>query len=144
MKVACLISHSGVRLNLTPMIDVTFQLILFFLLAGHLAQQESRHEIELPYARSAERLPETPGRRLVINVLPDGGITLGAEPVNPTRLAEILAVEKGRGELPEIRIRTDRRTAYGQITPILTACARQGLWNVSFSVLEAEGSGSLE
>ena len=39
---------------MTPMIDVTFLLIIFFLVSSHLAQQELQVDLELPAAASGE------------------------------------------------------------------------------------------
>lgn len=130
---------TSVRLNLTPMIDVTFQLILFFLLAGHMAQQESSYELDLPTAQTGQRMAETDTRRLVINIAPDGQIVLSGERVSLGRLEEILRAEaKGQDEPVEVRIRTDRAVPYGTVSPILVLCAKNGLWNVSFSVIGGE------
>lgn len=124
-----------VRLNLTPMIDVTFQLILFFLLAGHMAQQESQTDLALPQARTGEKMAETHTRRLVINVLADGRVFLAGESPSPERLTQLLAAERNTAERVEVRIRTDRETPYKFLAPILLACARTGVWNVSFAVV---------
>ena len=40
------------QINMTPMIDVTFQLIIFFLLSSRLAQQEAL-ELDLPTAATS-------------------------------------------------------------------------------------------
>jgi len=120
-----------VRLNLTPMIDVTFQLILFFLLAGHMAQQESQVDLTLPQARTGEKMAETDTRRLVINVLSDGRILLAGEQLSAERLTQLLATERSVSDHVEVRVRTDRDTPYRFISPILLACAKTGLWNVS-------------
>ena len=40
----------GVSINLTPMIDVTFLLIIFFLVSSHMAKQENFLPIDLPLA----------------------------------------------------------------------------------------------
>ena len=41
-----------VGFNMTPMIDVVFLLIIFFLVSSHLAKQESQMEIDLPNTES--------------------------------------------------------------------------------------------
>jgi len=135
MRVVRSTDQPKVRLNLTPMIDVTFQLILFFLLAGHMAQQESQIDLMLPQARTGEKMAETDTRRLVINVLSDGRVLLAGEVLSAERLSQLLAAERNASEKVEVRIRTDRDTPYRFISPILLACARTGLWNVSFAVI---------
>ena len=46
----------GVHFNMTPMIDVVFLLIIFFLVSSHLAKQEVHLELPLPAADSGEFL----------------------------------------------------------------------------------------
>ncbi|MGB9689881.1 biopolymer transporter ExbD [Thermogutta sp.] len=129
-----------VKLNLTPMIDVTFQLILFFLLAGHLAQQESSVDLDLPMAQTGHKAVESPTRRVVINVTQDGTLILSGETIDLERLGQILAADRRANESIEVRIRTDRRTPYGKIAPLLLRCAESGIWNVSFAVIGEEMS----
>ncbi|MBT6848587.1 MAG: biopolymer transporter ExbD, partial [Planctomycetaceae bacterium] len=42
--------------NMTPMIDVVFLLIIFFLVSSHLARQETQLELDLPEASSGEQV----------------------------------------------------------------------------------------
>lgn len=129
-----------VKLNLTPMIDVTFQLILFFLLAGHLAQQESSVDLDLPVAQTGHKAMESSTRRLVINVAQDGTLIVGGEMIDLERLGQILSADRKTSESLEVRIRTDRRTPYGKIAPLLIRCTESGIWNVSFAVIGEETS----
>ena len=39
--------RGSLEFNMTPMIDVTFQLIIFFLVSSHLAQQEIQVDVDL-------------------------------------------------------------------------------------------------
>ena len=130
--------RSLVRLNLTPMIDVTFQLILFFLLAGHMVQQETQLDLDLPPARTGEKAAETNLRRVIINVTPEGSILISGQALTIDRLGALLSAEYARGDALEVRIRADRRTKYRYVAPILVACARCHIWNVSFAVISGD------
>ncbi len=125
--------------NMTPMIDVVFLLIIFFLVSSHLARQEVQMPLPLPTAESGSRPDETNTRRLTINVLDDGRMLLAGKRVEPEQLRERLssARQDGGADL-EIRIRGDRAVAYRHVEPILLACARAGIWNVAFAVYRPE------
>jgi biopolymer transport protein ExbD len=125
------------RINMTPMIDVTFQLIIFFLLSSRLAQQEAV-ELELPAATSGAQANNDHQRpRLTVNVSPTGEVMFGSTETPPSAMAGRLAIERDRfGADLEIRIRADRSVPYGVIEPILLACADADIWNVTFAVLE--------
>jgi len=122
------------RVNLTPMIDVVFLLIIFFLVSSHMARQESQMPLPLPDAVSGEEV-ETEGERVVINVLGDGTLMLAGREVNPTELQKRLSVEKGRRDAHlEVRIRGDRNVPFQAVQPILLSISKSGISNVTFSV----------
>ena len=63
---------SDLQFNMTPMIDVTFQLIIFFILAGQMSSQELARSIKLsmPHHSQATRdVPEQALNRVVVNVV---------------------------------------------------------------------------
>jgi biopolymer transport protein ExbD len=66
--------RSAIAFNMTPMIDISFLLIIFFIVSSHLAQQEVKLELDLPNAASGDEASEEGERRLVVNLLPDGSI----------------------------------------------------------------------
>lgn len=125
--------------NMTPMIDVVMLLIVFFLLAGHLSKQEVQLELELPKAESSELNEEDEQRRIVVNVLATGQIVFAGQEVDHEEFGRRVRAEQLQSSEPlEIRIRTDRGVPYEIIEPLLTACAKAGVWNVGFAVLRRE------
>jgi biopolymer transport protein ExbD len=137
-------SHPGrgsVGFNMTPMIDVVFLLIIFFLVSSHLARQEVQMELDLPEAGTGERPAEDDTRRVIVNVLPQaepgGQLMVGGRAMQPDELASLIAFEAEQTEGPlEVRIRTDRRAPYRLVEPIMLACADAGVWRVTFAVIE--------
>ncbi|MEX0939367.1 MAG: biopolymer transporter ExbD [Pirellulales bacterium] len=128
---------SGASFNMTPMIDVVFLLIIFFLVSSHLAKQEVQLDLDLPAAASGADQEEENRPRVTINVLPRGEILLAGAPVAPSELQRRLQHEAARVERDlEVRIRSDRTVPYQYVEPILLACARAGVWNVTFAVVE--------
>ena len=125
------------RMNMTPMIDVTFQLIIFFLLSSRLAQQETQLELDLPAAASAQQALDDERPRLLVNVSPDGRVMLGSTETPAEEMRRRLSIERGRlGDDLEVRIRADRTVPYSAVEPILLACAEASIWNVTFAVTE--------
>ena len=126
--------------NLTPMSDVVFLLIIFFLVSSHLVKQEAQMPLKLPHADSGPTAKDDEGERIIINVLPDGRILLAGSAVSREQLQARLAAQyetyrqqEDRDDL-EVRIRSDRSVKYEHVEPILLACARSGIWNVTFAV----------
>jgi biopolymer transport protein ExbD len=139
MDVPRLGRNRRVEFNVTPLIDVVFLLIIFFLVSSHLAQQETQLEIALPAAQSSREAASSRTPRATINVLADGTLFLGSESATIDQLAQRLQVERAQttGDL-EVRIRADRGLPYRLIEPLLVACAEARVWNVSFAVYERE------
>jgi len=139
MRVPNHVRSGDLGFNMTPMIDVVFLLIIFFLVSSHLARQESQMVLPLPTAVSGVQSAETTARRLTLNVLDDGSLLLAGRRVVledlPDRLAEAQAES---AEEIEVRIRGDRHVAYRHVAPILLACARTGTWNVTIGVYRPE------
>jgi biopolymer transport protein ExbD len=132
--------------NMTPMIDVVFQLIIFFLVSSQLVKQEAQMPLSLPLADSGPAAVDDERPRVIVNVLADGRILLAGSLVTPQALerrlanqyAEFQREHPGRNDL-EVRIRSDREVPYQAIEPILLACARAGIWNVAFAVYRSDG-----
>ena len=127
-----------VGFNMTPMIDVVFLLIIFFLVSSHLAKQEAQMALPLPIAESGEK-PIDESRRLTLNVTADGTLLLAGRRIDRDELKQRLQQARSEhGSDVEIRIRGDRRVPYAAIAPIMLSCARSGIWKVTFGVYRAE------
>jgi len=139
MRIPSHTTTEGVGFNMTPMIDVVFQLIIFFLLSSHLAKQETQFTLPLPAAESGQADPADERARLTVNVLADGTTLFAGRSTSADELTRQLADRKGvHGSDLEVRIRSDRGVEYARIEPVLLACARAGIWNVSFAVYRRE------
>lgn len=129
--------NRSIKFNVTPLIDVVFLLIIFFLVSSHLARQETQLEMTLPSAASIRADENEPAQRVTINVRSDGQILLGSDSVTNNEVRRRLQVERQETSADlEVRIRADRDLAYRHLEPLLLACAKADIWNVTFAVLE--------
>ncbi len=148
MRAPSNLSRGSVGLNMTPMIDVVFLLLIFFLVSSHLAQQELQMELDLPTASSGRQSDADKSRRLVINVLPPQGsvqqIMVGGQRMDQRQVAQLIrdeAMQLKQDPRPdrqqlEVRIRTDGANPYYLVEPIMKACADAGVWNITFAVVD--------
>jgi biopolymer transport protein ExbD len=128
----------GGQLNLTPMIDVVFLLIIFFIVSNNMIQQDNALPINLPAAETGV-FPEDQKhpKRLTISIPPSGMIHVGTVATSKTALSTLMAEYRTLwGEEVEIRIRTDKNVLYGEINPILRMAAENGIVRVSFAVTD--------
>ena len=125
---------------MTPMIDVVFLLIIFFLVSSHLQKQETQQELELPIAGSADNDSEQQTPRVTINVLESGELVVSGRTLPRGELIAMLqAVRKDKGEDVEVRIRSSRSAPWSTIEPVMLGCTKSGIWNVGFAVYRNEG-----
>ena len=123
----------GVSINLTPMIDVTFLLIIFFLVSSHLSKQENFLPLELPIASTG--VSDFSDRMTLTIQIPSDGSYL----VNNARSdleqiqASILQKMESNGKSP---IRIDKSAAYAPIARLLKLCALTGNSDIVFAVYE--------
>ena len=135
------LSNRGGRLemNMTPMIDVVFLLIIFFLVSSHLQKQEAHAELDLPSAETGDENVQADNRTLTVNISSRQAnfqIAFGARIVPPAKLKKQLQSElkRAQGNI-EVRIRGDRSIPYRAVEPILVTCAELNIWNVQFAVI---------
>lgn len=117
--------------ELTPMIDVVFLLIAFFMTLISFISAELI-QLELPEAKEAS-IPEEPGERQYISIDAAGDVFLGATPVSYEDLPKYLA--NARTELPSIQVflRADAATAHRHVNRVMSACAEAGIFNLIFA-----------
>lgn len=129
----------GLRLAVTPLIDIVFLLIIFFLAASHFITSETREPVELAETAYADEERDSP-RRLVITVTHDRRLLVGSTELDidevKRRITAGGARHKHENARFEVRIRADRRVPYEAVQPILTACAAAGVPDVKFAVLQ--------
>src|SRR5262245_9389636 len=101
------LSFGGI--DMTPMIDVVFQLMIFFLVATRLEEDERRLDIVLPKASEAQPLVAKP-KETVVNIDQEGRYFVGPRLVNAEELGRLLlqsAADNPAGQA--VRIRADER-----------------------------------
>ena len=121
--------------NMTPMIDVVFLLIIFFLVSSHLAKQESQMDLDLPTASTGQDDLELETPRITINVKSDGSLWLAGRPIAKEQLKQTFLDAKAKqGEEIEVRIRGSLAAPYSTVEPIMLACAGARISNVKYAV----------
>jgi len=80
-------------INMMPMIDVIFLLVIFFMLVSDVASIESNVNLELPPAKMAKANLEAPPGRIVVNVLKDGSMQVMGKPCDFDKLRLMLMTE---------------------------------------------------
>jgi len=117
---------SDVSIELTPLVDMVFLLIIFFLVATSFQQAEREMAIALPAAQSAGPISAAL-REIVINVDREGAIHVGGRQMNRDELSETVRRAVEANSEQKVVVRGDRATAYANVVSVLDVCKSAGI-----------------
>ncbi len=131
--------------NLTPLLDVVFQLITFFMLVINFTSENYDRRVHLPVAGSARPVEDTQRvseDRIVLNVDKDGHLLVGgqaqalieaiasirhqADLVKLNLKASGLKYDPGKGLPTMIVFRADKDSTFASVMSLLNACQTHG------------------
>ena len=127
------------QLDMTPMIDVVFELIIFFVVTLTEAQKKDE-TIELEDGLHGVVLTpeELPPRHMQIDIAKDGRVSMGNLTMPPGEIGRRVAEKKGKwGEFP-ILIRADFATEHKHIQKVMDECTKAGIWKLSFMAVHED------
>jgi biopolymer transport protein ExbD len=113
-------------LSMTPLIDVVFLLLIFFLVASRLSQEDLELDIPLPSAANAMPMTAEP-KELVVNVNLEGQVFINDQLIEPQDLEKlILKTVVDNPQSPAVIIRADRRVPLQMPVSIMDLCIKCG------------------
>ena len=126
-------------LTLTPLIDVVFLLLIFFLVATRFAEEERELAVQLPDASEAKPLTAKP-RELFINIDADGQYFVTGKVVDLEQLDSILqaAYVNNPGRASAV-IRADERCAWRPIVAAMNACNKANIHDYKVTTRDNAG-----
>ncbi len=125
-------------LSLTPLIDVVFLLIIFFLVGTTFYKVEKDLSIKLPSASSGAK-SVIKRERVVINIREDNLIIMNGRVVTNEQLAIGLAAVAEKGPSAEVTIRGDRKAFHEDIVRVLNECMIAGISDINVAVNPGAG-----
>jgi biopolymer transport protein ExbD len=113
-------------IELTPVIDMVFLLLIFFLVATTFHQTEREMQIVLPEAATGGPI-SLALRELVVNVESDGDIIVSGRRVDERDLRVIVEEAVAANAEQKVTVRGDRSAAYGTVARVLDICKGAGI-----------------
>ncbi len=125
------VSQDNEGFELTPMIDVVFLLIAFFMMVSTMVSDEMI-PIEIPLAEEAVVPEDTRGRQF-ISITADGTLFLGARAVELEALTP--AIREGAETIPNFKvyIRADAGVPHREVRDVMQAVADGGVFDIVFA-----------
>ncbi|MBI5362354.1 MAG: biopolymer transporter ExbD [Planctomycetes bacterium] len=121
--------------SMAPLIDVVFQMLIFFLVATSWATREQELDVELPAAQSASPAKSAPDE-LVIDVRRDGAFVLRGRVLPKDELERELATVARANPRTPVTIRGDRLVHHEAVVAAMDACGIAGLANLAVGTLD--------
>ena len=119
--------------NLTPMIDVVFLLIIFFMVGTQFSELERNIRLRVPEVSGAAALTPAPERR-VVNVYQDGRIFLDGQNVTLAQLTKELAAARSQYNDLGVVVRGDAGGRFQRVAEVLDACKQADIAELGISV----------
>ena len=115
-----------VVIEMTPMIDMVFLLLIFFLVATTFHQTEREIKIALPIATSGGPISATL-RELIVNVDVAGQIIVAGRTIEPDELRGRIETALANNREQKVTVRGDRATTYANVVRVLDICKASGI-----------------
>ncbi|QDU73964.1 Biopolymer transport protein ExbD [Bremerella volcania] len=124
-------------LDITPLIDIVFLLLIFFMVMTRFDEEDYKLDVVLPTASEAQPLISQP-RELFINIDADGRFFVRGDQRSITEIEEIL--EQTAADNPEssVIIRADKESKIEFSVQVMNACNKAKLSNYSISTAALE------
>ena len=121
------------KIQMAPMIDMVFLLIVFFMTASHLSTQKNM-DLDIPEARSGTVPKERPDR-WTVNILRDGTLFSGQQPVTIDELRALVAARVQTEPDIKVYLRADKLTPHREVRLVMNAMAEAGVGDFIFGAL---------
>ena len=129
--------------DLTPMIDMVFQLIAFFMLLINFSEVDRAEDMLLPVSTLAIAPEERPDYQMILNLRPNGTVTFEGQEIDKISLMNVIfqqeidfARREGVTDPGDIAvvIRSHRDTPTGLVQELIAKCQESELQNFSLRV----------
>ncbi len=128
-------------INLTPMVDVVFFLLTFFMMATQFSQDSDRElPVKLPSAASAVPMTMEPNE-LVINIEANGDYTVLSQRMTLERIETVVSQAVTDNPINQVVIiRGDRQVPFQAVVTIMDLCNRLKVPSYKVTAETDEGS----
>ena len=132
-------NYPDAQLDMTPMIDVVFQLIIFFVVTAAMQNKALETNVRMAMAPNGPVESVKDPRTVLVDVVEDGTIQVMKTRISEGQLLTILNnARKTSGQSTPVVIRGDLLTKHEAIKRVMDICGKAGLWKIRFAALKEQ------
>lgn len=139
MKIVREMKEESSMIQLTPLIDILFLTLVFFMVTMAYENLESDVDIKLPTANSAQKMERSQGE-IFVNLRSDGTIVVNERQMNIAELQEVLNRVSKYFPGGAIIIRGDQSAMLGRAIEVLDCCRKADIQNVAFAAMTEDAA----
>ena len=125
-------------MQLAPLVDVLFLLVIFFAVTSHYAKNEQVMDISVPAADEGKEKESRNVGEIIINIKTQGEIIVNGQELSEeellVKLKNIVTVYKDQAVI----LRGDEVADYKFVVNVLNICQKAGIWNIAFATRRPE------
>ena len=139
MKFQSQVGSERTGIQLAPMIDVVFLLLIFFIVLWNYDRFETEIDISVPTASAGENPERTIGE-IVVNVKKEGAITIEGIERSEEETLEMFRNIVAAYPDQALILRGDKEASFDHIVKVLNLCKEANIWNISFATSQPENT----
>ena len=134
-------NYPDAQLDMTPMIDVVFQLIIFFITTVDMESKALDTKVRMAMSPNGPVEDVKDPRTVVVDVDSDGVISIMKTRLSEGQLLNILnKARNSSGQSTPVVIRGDLAAKHEQVKRVMDICGKAGLWKIRFAALKEKAS----
>jgi len=129
------LNKKSARFDLTPLIDVVFLLLIFFMLTTTFVNLENRVEVNLP---SGDFAAAEPSENIIVSITENNTIYFNGKLIDPLKLSESVAAEiKGEPEKIVV-LEADQNVLHGKVIRVMDLLKKGGAEKIAIATQPTE------
>ncbi|NCO23858.1 MAG: biopolymer transporter ExbD [Candidatus Infernicultor aquiphilus] len=109
--------------DLTPLIDIVFQLLIFFMVTTTFVNLENRVKINLP---SGDFAAVEPSKNITVTITEDNTIYLNGKLIDPLKITESIATELKKEPEKIVVLEADKNVLHGKVISVMDLLKKGG------------------
>lgn len=123
--------------NLTPLIDVVFQLLIFFMLTATFSNIESSVKVNLPIGDFAATGTEAT-KNIIVTITEDNTVYFNGKIINPIRITESIAAQLKKAPGNIVILEADKNVLHGEVIHIMDLLKKGGADKIAIATQPTE------